>query len=98
MGGIKLERILPKNQHTQWKLLNFENWCSGEVQKVRQNLTFKVKNHPNLSHYLLLKNTNLGAHFLLLTFFDSINFKITFITTMMPNFQQLATTPILKIQ
>ena len=22
----KLERLLHKNQHTQWKLLNFENW------------------------------------------------------------------------
>ena len=27
----KLERFLPKNQHTQMKLLNFENWCSVEV-------------------------------------------------------------------
>ena len=27
--GTKLERILLKNQHTQRKLLNFENWCSG---------------------------------------------------------------------
>ena len=25
-GGKKLERFLPKNQHTQMKLLNFENW------------------------------------------------------------------------
>ena len=25
-GGTKLERVLPKNQHTQRKLLNFENW------------------------------------------------------------------------
>ena len=34
-GSTKLERILPKNQHTQRKLLNFENWCNGEVhQKV----------------------------------------------------------------
>ena len=30
-GGTKLERFLPKNQHTQRKLLNFENWCSGEL-------------------------------------------------------------------
>ena len=29
----KLERFLHKNQHTQRKLLNFENWCSGEVSK-----------------------------------------------------------------
>ena len=32
-GGTKLERFLPKNQHTQTKLLNFENWVSGEVSK-----------------------------------------------------------------
>ena len=32
-GGTKLERFLPKNQHTQRKLLNFENWCSWEVSK-----------------------------------------------------------------
>ena len=31
--GTKLERFLSKNQHTQRKLLNFENWCSGEVSK-----------------------------------------------------------------
>ena len=34
MGGIKLERFLLKNQHTQRKLLNFENWVSGEVPKI----------------------------------------------------------------
>ena len=28
----KLERFLPKNQHTQRKLLNFENWTNGEPQ------------------------------------------------------------------
>ena len=32
-GDTKLERFLPKNQHTQTKLLNFENWSSGEVSK-----------------------------------------------------------------
>ena len=26
-GGTKLERFLPKNQHTQRKLLNTDNWC-----------------------------------------------------------------------
>ena len=31
-GGTKLERFLPKNQQIQ-KILNFENWCSGEVSK-----------------------------------------------------------------
>ena len=32
-GGTKLERFLPKNQHTERKLLNFENWVNGEVSK-----------------------------------------------------------------
>jgi hypothetical protein len=36
-GNTKLERFLPKNQHTQRKLLNFENWCRGV-----SNLTIKV--------------------------------------------------------
>ena len=41
-GGTKLEIFLPKNQHTQRKLLNFENWVNGEVSKVPkfdQNMT-----------------------------------------------------------
>ena len=33
MGGTKLEIFLPKNQPTQRKLLNFENWVNGEVSK-----------------------------------------------------------------
>ena len=33
-GGTKLERFLPKNQHTQRKLLNFEDWVNGEVLKI----------------------------------------------------------------
>ena len=33
-GGTKLERFLPKNQHTQRKLLNFENWVNVEVSKI----------------------------------------------------------------
>ena len=32
-GGTKLEIFLHKNQHTQKKLLNFENWVNGEVSK-----------------------------------------------------------------
>ena len=31
-GYTKLERFLHKNQHTQRKLLNFENWTNGEPQ------------------------------------------------------------------
>ena len=34
IGDTKLKRSLPKNQHTQRKLLNFENWVIGEVSKI----------------------------------------------------------------
>ena len=38
--GTKLERFLPKNQHTQRKLLNFENWViMGRCQKVQNHPT-----------------------------------------------------------
>ena len=30
--GVKLERFLPKNQHTQRKFLNVEYWTNGEPQ------------------------------------------------------------------
>ena len=33
-GGTKLERFLPKNQHTKRKLSHFENWCNGKVSKI----------------------------------------------------------------
>ena len=39
--GYKIRNFLPKNQHTQRKLLNFEKWCNREVKKCL-NLTFKV--------------------------------------------------------
>ena len=34
MGSKKFEIFLPKIQHTQRKLLNFENWVNGEVLKI----------------------------------------------------------------
>ena len=33
-GDKKSDRFLPQNQHTQRKLLNFENWFNGEVSKL----------------------------------------------------------------
>ena len=71
MGGTKLERFLPKNQHTQRKLLNFENWVNGEVSKSAKSpnlLTFKVnflyqKLSESFSIFFSLKNINLGSHF-----------------------------------
>ena len=41
-GGTKLERFLHKNQHTQRKLLNFENWTSGGPQKLAKIRVFKA--------------------------------------------------------
>ena len=41
-GGTKLERFLPKNQCTQRKLLNFENWFNGEVSKIWHHFSNKV--------------------------------------------------------
>ena len=47
MGDTILEGFLPKNQHTQGKLLNFKNWCSGDVPKSLKKMTFEV-NFPLL--------------------------------------------------
>ena len=54
-GGIKLERFLPKNQHIQRKLLNFEkmsitknvllNWYSSMKKKLRNiRMIFDIEN------------------------------------------------------
>ena len=73
MGGTKLEIFSPKNQHAQRKLLNFENWVHGEVSKVPK---FDFQSQFSMSKIIRIfliffsfKNINLGAHFLLLTFF-----------------------------
>ena len=64
VGDTKLEKNLPKNQHTKRKLLNSE-----KVPKFDFQSQFHHRNLPQL------KDINfLGAHFLLLTFFDNINF------------------------
>ena len=46
------ERFLPKNQHTQRKLLNFEFWINGELSKSDFQSHFSMsQNHPNLSQF-----------------------------------------------
>ena len=65
MGGTKLERFLPKNQHTQRKLLNFENWVNGEVSKVPK---FDFQSQFSMSKIIRIFLN------LKLTFFDKINF------------------------
>ena len=88
-GDTKLERVLHKNQQTQRKFLNFQNWCNWEVSKgVKIQLSksiFQVKNHQNLSQFFF----HLGAYFLLLTFFENFNFKSTLFTKIMPIFRSL---------
>ena len=42
MGYTKLERFLHKNQHTQRKLLNFQNWTNGEPQWLAKIRDCKV--------------------------------------------------------
>ena len=54
---------------------------------------FYFKSHQNPSNFFSLKNMTLGAHVFLLT----LIFWITLFSKMMPNFWQIATTPILKI-
>ena len=58
--------------------MNFEFWINGKLSKGAKILLSKsifcVKSHPNLSHFFSLKNTNLEAHFLLLTFFKALYF------------------------
>ena len=53
MRGTKLERVLPKNQHTQRKLLNSENWVNGELSKIGHHSSNKKKYKMILS-----KNVN----------------------------------------
>ena len=36
-GGTKLERFLPKNQHTLRKFLNFENWVNGGLRSFKKS-------------------------------------------------------------
>ena len=47
MEGTKYERFLPKNQQTQRKLLNFENWVNGEVSKLGI-----VIHPPEIDHFM----------------------------------------------
>ena len=46
-GGTKLERFLPKNQHTQRKLLNFENWISGGLRSFQKSSTDRHRGSKN---------------------------------------------------
>ncbi len=69
MGDTKLVRFLPKNQHTQRKLLNFEFWINGKLSKSAK---FDFQSQFSMSkilrvflNFFSLKNTNLGAFFVI---------------------------------
>ena len=49
-GGTKSERFFPKNQHTQRKWLNFDNWINGKVSK-----SAKIEEYEFRSTFLSLK-------------------------------------------
>ena len=68
----KLERFLPKNQHNQRKPLNFEFWINRELSKSGKVNFLRQKSSDFF--FFPSKNTDLGTHYLLLTFVDKINF------------------------
>ena len=84
-GGTKIERFLQRiNICTQRKLLNFENWCNGEVSKSSKiwlsKSIFYVKNYPNLSQFFFHWRISIQEHifcywhFLIISIFKSLYF------------------------
>ena len=77
----KLESFLPKNQHTERKLLNFKFWIDCELSKSAKiwlsKSIFYVKNHPKLSPFFFIEEYQL---------FDKINFSITLLLKWCPIF------------
>ena len=60
-GETKFERFLPKNQHTQKKLLNFENWTNSDPQYLVKIRVFKV-NHFILPLLLVPKSRSVAQN------------------------------------
>ena len=79
-GGIQnYKGFLLKINFSQMKLPNVENWSSGELSKVpkfdfQSLLLLLCQQSSELFWFFPWKNTILGAHFLLVTFFDNFNF------------------------
>ena len=78
-GGTKLERILPKNQHTQRKFLNFETWTNGEPHSSLQKSEF-LKLILSFFHYFWCQNwdqwhkmSGKNTHIYFFTFGSKIN-------------------------
>ena len=79
MEGYKFEKVFGyKFTVVKWTSWILRIGVMGQVSKSAKiwlsKSIFNVKNHPDISDFFSLKNLNLGSTFLLLTFFDSINF------------------------
>ena len=82
--GTKFKRFVPKNQHTQRKLLNFENWVNGEVSKGAKiwlsKLIFYVRNYPNIFQPFFVKVYQFsGVFFFVIVVFLKLQFLKHFI-------------------
>ena len=53
-GDTKLERFLPKNQHTQRELLNFEFWINSELSKGAKIWLSKSSINLSLSQFFYI--------------------------------------------
>ena len=77
-GDKRLEGFLPKNKHTQRKLLNFQNWCNREVSKSAKIWLSKsicnVKNLRNLSQFFFHWRISHYWHFLITSIFNTVYF------------------------
>ena len=65
-GNTKLERFLPKNQHTQRKSMKFEFWINVELSKIANiwlsKSIFYVKNHRSLSDFFFHWRISIKEH------------------------------------
>jgi hypothetical protein len=72
-GDTKSKMFLPKNQHTQKKLLNFGLMASCQkVPKFDVQSQFSVPKIIQISHFFFIEEAN----FFVVDFFDKINFEI----------------------
>ena len=77
----RLERFLPKNQHTWRKLLNFENWVNGEVYIVPKKPKFDSQGQFSmlkiiqifLNFFFIEEYQSRSTFFVYWHFFNNIN-------------------------
>ena len=85
LWSFQLERFLPKNQHTQRKLLNFDNSVNGEVSKSAKiwlsKSIFYVKIFSNASQFFFIEEYQFRS-----TFFDKLIFKSLYFLKLCPIF------------